>query len=134
MRAGEAMEKVLRKCCRGVRIGKILIQRDEETAQPKLYYSKLPPGIEDRYVLLLDPMLATGGSVIKAIEVLMSHGVKEDKILFLNLIAAPEGIQAVTSKYSKLKIITGFIDQKLNEKKFILPGLGDFGDRYFTTP
>ncbi|CAG8762983.1 39261_t:CDS:2 [Gigaspora margarita] len=122
MRAGEAMEKVLR-----VRIGKILIQRDEETAQPKLYYSKLPPGIEDRYVLLLDPMLATGGSVIKAIEVLMSHGVKEDKILFLNLIAAPEGIQAVTSKYSKLKIITGFIDQKLNEKKFILPGLGDFG-------
>ncbi|KAF0447949.1 uracil phosphoribosyltransferase [Gigaspora margarita] len=134
MRAGEAMEQGLRECCRSVRIGKILIQRDEETAQPKLYYAKLPPGIENRYVLLLDPMLATGGSAIKAIEVLLSYGVKEDKILFLNLIAAPEGIQAVTSKFSQLKIITSFIDQGLNEKKFIIPGLGDFGDRYFTWP
>ncbi|CAG8564244.1 14269_t:CDS:2 [Cetraspora pellucida] len=127
MRAGEAMEHGLRDCCRSVRIGKILIQRDEETAQPKLYYAKLPPGIENRYVLLLDPMLATGGSAIKAIEVLISYGVKEDKILFLNLIAAPEGIQAVISKFSKLKIITAFIDQGLNEKKYIIPGLGDFG-------
>jgi len=98
MRAGESMEQGLRDCCRSVRIGKILIQRDEETALPKLYYSKLPPDIDDRYVLLLDPMLATGGSAIKAIEVLLANGVKEDKILFLNLVAAPEGIEAVTKK------------------------------------
>ncbi|CAI2186857.1 5075_t:CDS:2, partial [Funneliformis geosporum] len=134
MRAGEAMEQGLRDCCRSVRIGKILIQRDEETAQPKLYYAKLPPDIESRYVLLLDPMLATGGSAIKAIEVLLSHGVKEDKILFLNLIAAPEGIDAITKKYSQLKLITACIDKGLDEKKYIIPGLGDFGDRYFTLP
>ncbi|CAG8814269.1 19963_t:CDS:2, partial [Racocetra persica] len=91
-----------------------------------LYYAKLPPGIEDRYVFLLDPMLATGGSAIKAIEVLISHGVKEDKILFLNLVAAPEGIQAVTSRFSKLKIITAYIDKGLDDKKYIIPGLGDF--------
>ncbi|RHZ75411.1 hypothetical protein Glove_214g25 [Diversispora epigaea] len=134
MRAGEAMEQGLRECCRSVRIGKILIQRDEETAQPKLYYAKLPPDIESRYVLLLDPMLATGGSAIKAIEVLLSNGVAEEKILFLNLLAAPEGIIAVTSKFSKLKIITAFIDEGLDNKKYIVPGLGDFGDRYFTWP
>ncbi|CAG8525720.1 6527_t:CDS:2, partial [Diversispora eburnea] len=121
MRAGEAMEQGLRECCRSVRIGKILIQRDEETAQPKL-----PPDIESRYVLLLDPMLATGGSAIKAIEVLLSNGVAEEKILFLNLLAAPEGVTAVTSKFSKLKIITAFIDEGLDDKKYIVPGLGDF--------
>ncbi|CAG8777438.1 4565_t:CDS:2, partial [Dentiscutata erythropus] len=123
---GEAMEQGLRDCCRSVRIGKILIQRDEETALPKLYYAKLPPDVENRYVLLLDPMLATGGSAIKAVEVLLSYGVKEEKILFLNLVAAPEGIQAITSKYSKLKILTAYIDEGLNEKKYIIPGLGDF--------
>jgi len=134
MRAGESMEQGLRDCCRSVRIGKILIQRDEETALPKLYYSKLPPDIDDRYVLLLDPMLATGGSAIKAIEVLLANGVKEDKILFLNLVAAPEGIEAVTKKYSQLKIVTASVDKGLNDKKYIIPGLGDFGDRYFTLP
>ncbi|CAG8633864.1 9380_t:CDS:2, partial [Paraglomus brasilianum] len=134
MRAGESMEQGLRECCRSVRIGKILIQRDEDTAKPKLYYAKLPSDIDKRYVLLLDPMLATGGSAIKAIEVLMAHGVKEDKILFLNLLASPEGIKAVTSKHSALKIITAFVDEGLDEKKYIIPGLGDFGDRYFTLP
>jgi uracil phosphoribosyltransferase len=76
----------------GIRIGKILIQRNEETAQAQLYYAKLPQDIAERYVLLLDPMLATGGSAIKAIETLLQHGVAENKILFLNLLAAPEGI------------------------------------------
>lgn len=73
MRAGESMEQGLRDCCRSVRIGKILIQRDEETAQAKLYYSKLPEDIANRWVFLLDPMLATGGSAIKAVEVLVSE-------------------------------------------------------------
>lgn len=86
MRAGEAMEAGLRDCCRSVRIGKILIQRDEETAKPKLFYAKLPDDIKERYCLLLDPMLATGGSAMQAIEVLLSHGVQEEKILFLNLV------------------------------------------------
>src|ERR1700710_1340445 len=92
MRAGESMEQGLRDCCRSVRIGKILIQRDEETSQPKLFYDKLPEDIADRWCLLLDPMLATGGSALMAVEVLIKRGVPEDHILFLNLIASPEGV------------------------------------------
>ncbi|KAH3687619.1 hypothetical protein WICPIJ_001429 [Wickerhamomyces pijperi] len=131
VRAGESMEQGLRDCCRSVRIGKILIQRDEETALPKLFYEKLPEDIEDRYVFLLDPMLATGGSAILATEVLISRGVKPERIFFLNLLAAPEGIKAYHDKFPEIKIITGGIDPKLDEKKRIDPGLGDFGDRYY---
>ncbi|KAM7194764.1 Uracil phosphoribosyltransferase domain containing protein [Naviculisporaceae sp. PSN 640] len=132
MRAGEAMEQGLRDCCRSVRIGKILIQRDEETAQPKLFYDKLPEDIAQRWVLLLDPMFATGGSAIMAVEVLKSRGVPEDHILFLNLIASPEGIRNFATKFPKLRVVTAFVDQGLDEKNYIIPGLGDFGDRYYT--
>ncbi|KAJ1510828.1 Uracil phosphoribosyltransferase, synthesizes UMP from uracil [Coelomomyces lativittatus] len=133
IRAGEAMEKGLRECCKGVRIGKILIQRNEATYQPQLFYDKLPHDIHDRFVLLLDPMLATGGSVIRAIEVLLNYKVLEERILFLNLLSVPEGIHEVLAKFPKIKIITAEIDPHLNEKKFIVPGLGDFGCRYFGT-
>jgi len=78
-------------------------------------------------------MLATGGSANQAIEVLLEHGVKEDKIIFVNLIAVPEGIENLTKKYPKVKLVTTAIDDKLNEKAYILPGIGDFGDRYFFT-
>ncbi|EIW62273.1 PRTase-like protein [Trametes versicolor FP-101664 SS1] len=131
LRAGEAMEAGLREVCRSVRIGKILIQRDEETAQAKLFYSKLPPDIEKRYVLLLDPMLATGGSAIKAVEVLKEHGVPEERIIFVNLIASPEGLKNFCTKYPTTKVITGWIDEGLNEKAYIIPGLGDFGERRY---
>lgn len=131
VRAGESMEMGLRDCCRSVRIGKILIQRDEETALPKLFYEKLPEDISERYVFLLDPMLATGGSAMMAVEVLLSRGVKMDRIFFLNLLAAPEGIKAFHDNYPDVKIITGGIDEKLDENKYIVPGLGDFGDRYY---
>lgn len=125
------MEQGLRDCCRSVRIGKILIQRDEETALPKLFYEKLPEDISERYVFLLDPMLATGGSAMMAVEVLLSRGVRMDRIFFLNLLAAPEGIKTFQDKYPDVKIITGGIDEKLDEDKYIVPGLGDFGDRYY---
>ncbi|KAI8378897.1 uracil phosphoribosyltransferase-domain-containing protein [Blakeslea trispora] len=133
MRAGEAMEQGLRECCRSVRIGKILIQRDEETHQPKLYYSKLPKDISSRYVLLLDPMLATGGSAMQAVQVLLDNNVKEERIIFLNLIAAPEGIDAFIQAFPKVKIVIGALDLCLNEEKYIIPGCGDFGCRYFGT-
>ncbi|KAG8934359.1 Uracil phosphoribosyltransferase, synthesizes UMP from uracil [Tulasnella sp. 418] len=132
LRAGEAMEAGLRDVCRSVRLGKILIQRDEETARPKLYYAKLPEDVASRYVLLLDPMLATGGSAIKAVEVLKEHGVPEDRIIFLNLISSPEGIKTFCGKFPQLRMITGWIDKGLNEKAFIIPGLGDFGERRYT--
>ncbi|KAL1793626.1 hypothetical protein ACET3X_008608 [Alternaria dauci] len=115
MRAGESMEQGLRDCCRSVRIGKILIQRDEETSKPKLYYDKLPEDISDRWVLLLDPMLAT-----------------EEHILFLNLIASPEGAQNLADKFPKVRVVTAFVDAGLDEKNYIVPGLGDFGDRFYT--
>ncbi|TPX15142.1 uncharacterized protein E0L32_004700 [Thyridium curvatum] len=132
MRAGEAMEQGLRDCCRSVRIGKILIQRDEESAQPKLFYDKLPEDIAERWVLLLDPMFATGGSAIMAVEVLKSRGVPEERILFLNLIASPQGIKNFATKFPRLRVVTAFVDQGLDEKNYIIPGLGDFGDRYYT--
>ncbi|WFD44405.1 uracil phosphoribosyltransferase [Malassezia psittaci] len=132
LRAGEAMESGLRECCRSVRIGKILIQRDEETAKPKLFYAKLPEDIRDRWVLLLDPMLATGGSAIQAIEVLLDHGVHADRILFLNMIASPEGLQSVYDAYPQVRIISAWVDAKLSDQSYILPGLGDYGDRYYS--
>lgn len=133
VRAGEAMETAMREVCKKIRIGKILIQRDEETAEPIMFYSKLPPDISKRYVLLIDPMLATGGSACEAIEVLKEHGVGEEKIIFINLISCPEGIEKVCEAFPAVKVVTGFIDKSLNDRAFILPGLGDFGDRYFGT-
>lgn len=132
MRAGESMEQGLRDCCRSVRIGKILIQRDEATAEAKLFYDKLPEDIADRWVLLLDPMLATGGSAIKAVEVLVSRGVPEERIIFLNLISAPEGVARFRKHFPKLRLVTAFIDKCLDEHNYIVPGLGDFGDRYYS--
>lgn len=133
VRAGESMEKAVREVCRAIRIGKILIQRDEKTALPSLFYEKLPDDIANRHVLLLDPMLATGGSVCQAIEVLKDHGVTEDKIIFVNLISVPKGIENFQKCAPKATIITGYIDPELNEKAYIIPGLGDFGDLYFGT-
>lgn len=131
IRAGESMEQGLRDCCRSVRLGKILIQRDEETAKAKLYYEKLPADIHERYVFLLDPMLATGGSAIVATDVLLSRGVNQDRILFLNLVSNPQGIQKYHERFPDIKIITGAVDKGLDEKRFVVPGCGDFGDRYY---
>jgi len=121
MRAGESMEQGLRDCCRSVRIGKILIQRDEETSQPKLFYDKLPSDIAERWVLLLDPMNATGGSASMAVDVLLSKGVKEERILFLNLIASPQGLKHFASRFPKLRVVTAFIDEGLDERKYENP-------------
>lgn len=131
VRAGESMEQGLRDCCRSVRIGKILIQRDEETATPKLYYEKLPDDIANRFVFLLDPMLATGGSAIMATEVLIKRGVKPERIYFLNLICSKEGVDKYHAAFPNVKIVTGAIDLGLDENKYLVPGLGDFGDRYY---
>ena len=113
-----------------------LIQRDEEHPEKiaKLFYSKLPEKIKDLYVLLCDPMLATGGSAVKALEVLCDqYGCDPAKIIFANMITAPEGLRRVGEAYPTVKIVTACIDEKLNEHKFIVPGLGDAGDRIFNT-
>lgn len=132
-RAGESMEAGLRAVCRSIRIGKILIQRDKVTKLPHLYYSALPADISRRHVLLLDPMLATGGTALAAIQVLLDHGVAEERIIFVNLITVPEGIAAVCRHRPGVRIVTSAIDERLNENAYMVPGIGDFGDRFFGT-
>ena len=128
------MENALRQILPNVRIGKILIQRKEDgSAEAQLFYTKVPQDIASRKVLLLDPMLATGGSAVCAIRELMKMGVPEERITFLNMVAAPEGIREVLTSYPKVRIISCALDDSLNDQKYILPGLGDFGDRYFGT-
>ncbi|THV42212.1 uracil phosphoribosyltransferase [Glycomyces buryatensis] len=132
-RAGESMETELSTIAPGVRIGKILIQRDKQTKLPHLYYSALPVDIASRHVLLLDPMLATGGTALAAIEVLVDAGVPEEHIVFVNVLSAPEGIRAVQNRYPHVRMVTSSIENGLNENAYMQPGIGDFGDRYFGT-
>ncbi len=133
IRAGESMEAELRAICRSIRIGKVLIQRDKQTKLPSLYYANLPEDIAQRHVLLLDPMLATGGTALAAIQLLLDKGVSEDRIVFITFITAPEGITAVCRRYPEVKIVTSSIEERLNENAYMLPGIGDFGDRFFGT-
>lgn len=133
IRAGESMEAELRAVCRSIRIGKILIQRNKTTKLPHLYYSNLPEDIDRRHVLLLDPMLATGGTALAAIQLLLDKGVSEERIIFITFITVPEGIAAVCRRYPKVKIVTSSIEERLNENAYMLPGIGDFGDRFFGT-
>ncbi|KAL8139962.1 hypothetical protein V2J09_005983 [Rumex salicifolius] len=129
---GESMENALRACCKGIKIGKILIHRDGDDGK-QLIYEKLPNDISERHVLLLDPVLATGNSACHAIELLIQKGVPESHIIFLNLISAPEGIHCVCKRFPSMKVVTSEIDVGLNDEFRVIPGLGEFGDRYFGT-
>lgn len=133
VRAGESMEAALREVCRGCRIGKILIQRDEVTHKPQLYWEKLPVDIHERSVLLLEPMLASGGSAIQAVDVLKKAGVAENRITVVHLVCAPEGLTALMNAHPNINVTCAAVDDGLNNNKYILPGMGDFGDRYFGT-
>jgi uracil phosphoribosyltransferase len=107
------------------------MERDEETHQPREYYAKMPSDVADHFVIIVDPMLATGGSAIAAIKYMREQGVKH--LTLMVLIAAPEGIEAVLDADDKVYIITCAIDDGLNENAYIVPGLGDAGDRIFGT-
>lgn len=131
LRAGMGMLDGVIRVVPNAKIGHIGMYRNEETFEPVNYFFKVPKDIENREVFILDPMLATGGSAMDAIELLKSKHVQ--KIKFLCIIAAPEGIQAVTSKYPDVPIYCACIDECLNDSKYIVPGLGDAGDRIFGT-
>jgi uracil phosphoribosyltransferase len=133
LRAGESMESELRAVLPHIRFGKILIQRDKTTKLPDFYYAALPPDIAASQVLLLDPMLATGGTALAALRLLIDNGVREDRIVFVSLLSAPEGIAAVHARHPQLRIVTSSVEQRLNENAYMVPGIGDFGDRYFGT-
>jgi uridine kinase len=134
IRSGESMENALRACCKGIKIGKILVHRTGDRlvgGAKELVYEKLPADIAERYVLLMDPILGTGASASRAVEVLLDKGVLEGKILFLTLIAAPEGIHALCKRFPAMKVITSEIDEGIDQNFRVVPGVGEFGDRYF---
>ncbi len=135
VRSGDILLEAVRNLEPDAAVGKILIQRDESTKEktPSLYYKKLPKDITSRFVILVDPMLATSGSVRMALDVLVKAGVDPKNVMFLNLICAPEGLRALHNDYPEVKVVTGTVDERLNENGFIVPGLGDYGDRYYQT-
>jgi uracil phosphoribosyltransferase len=133
VRAGDSMETELREIVPGMRLGKILVQRDKVTKKPKLYYSALPKDIGAGHVLLLDPMLATAGTALTAVQVLLEAGVAEERIVFVNLLSAPEGLEVLRDRHPGLRVVTSSVEQRLNEHAFMVPGIGDFGDRFFGT-
>ena len=127
LRAGLGMVDGILSLVPTAKVGHVGMYRDEETLQPKEYYCKLPEDIDQRLVLIVDPMLATGGSADAAIEFVKKQGAKQIK--FASIIAAPEGIKMLTEKHPDIQIYCGSIDRQLNENGYILPGLGDAGDR-----
>lgn len=131
LRAGMGMTDGITKLIPNAKIGVIGLYRNEETLQPVKYFYKVPKNIQNKEVILLDPMLATGGSAVDAISMLKEDGVK--KIKFLCIIAAPEGIKKLEAIYPDVEVYCAKIDEKLNEVGYILPGLGDAGDRIFGT-
>ncbi|KAI9035351.1 uracil phosphoribosyltransferase [Aspergillus affinis] len=134
LRAGASMEHALRSTWMGpLSLGHILIQRDEQTSKAQLYYSKLPQHIKDDVVLLLEPMLATGGSVIKAVQSLKDYDVPEASIVLVNVVASKKGLDVVSTTFPELNIVSAAVDSDLTAENYISPGVGDFGDRYYGT-
>lgn len=133
LRAGIGMVDGLLNLVPAAKVGHIGMYRDEETLQPVEYLVKLPEDIDQRQIFVVDPMLATGGSAILAIDSLKSRGVRGENIKFVNLVAAPEGVKALQEAHPDVDIFTAALDEKLNEHGYIVPGLGDAGDRLFGT-
>lgn len=131
LRAGLGMVDGVMRMVPAAKIGHIGMYRDPETHMPVEYYCKLPSDIGERDVIVLDPMLATGGSAIDAITQIKAKGAKS--VRFMCIIAAPEGLAALQEAHPDVQIYIGAVDEKLNENKYIVPGLGDAGDRIFGT-
>lgn len=131
LRAGLGMVKGIRELIPNARVGHIGLYRDEETLEPKEYFCKLPDNIQDAFILLVDPMLATGGSANAAIDILKRYGAKDIKLVCL--VGAPEGVKAVADLHPDVDIFLAALDELLNDHGYIVPGLGDAGDRLFGT-
>ncbi|MEM9855332.1 MAG: uracil phosphoribosyltransferase [Pseudomonadota bacterium] len=131
LRAGNGLLDGVLELIPSARVGFVGLYRDEETLQPVEYYFKVPEALGERVVIAVDPMLATGNSAIAAIERLKEEGARD--IRFLCLLAAPEGIKAMHDEHPDVEIVTAAVDEKLNEHGYIVPGLGDAGDRMFGT-
>ncbi len=131
LRAGLHMADGILNLIPSAKVGHVGLYRNEETLEPVEYFCKLPSDASDREIFVVDPMLATGGSAVAAIDILKKRGIS--KIHFLCLIAAPEGVERLTKAHPDVEIYIGNLDERLNEKGYILPGLGDAGDRIYGT-
>ena len=131
LRAGLGMLDAVLELVPAARVGHIGLQRDELTAVASQYYSKLPLRLDGSYVLMIDPMLATGGSAVAALDLLERAGARTIRLVCI--VAAPEGVKLVETKHPRVDIYTPVIDRELNANKYIVPGLGDFGDRLYGT-
>lgn len=131
LRAGLAMLFALQDFLPAASVGFIGLERDEKTAQAREYYRKLPQIFASHLVIVIDPMLATGGSFDDTLSALKVKGAKN--LIIVCIVAAPEGINRINSHHKDVQIFTAAVDKQLNDRKFIVPGLGDFGDRYFGT-
>ena len=131
LRAGNGLLDGILELVPAARVGFVGLYRDEETLKPVQYYFKVPKNLEDRCVILVDPMLATGNSSVAAVDLMKEAGAKD--IRFLCLLAAPEGVEKMKQAHPDVPIITAALDDHLNEKGYIVPGLGDAGDRMFGT-
>ena len=131
LRAGLGMEPGILTLIPAAKVGHIGLYRDPETALPVTYYCKLPQDISERIAIIIDPMLATGGSAVAAIDLLKNAGVKNIKMM--NIVAAPEGVEAVLASHPDVQVYAAALDRELNSHSYILPGVGDAGDRIFGT-
>jgi uracil phosphoribosyltransferase len=131
LRAGLGMLDAVLELLPSARVGHIGLQRDEATAIASKYYTKLPRNLEDSFVLMIDPMLATGGSAVAAIDLIKAAGARVLRMICI--VAAPEGVTLVEQHHPDVEIYTPVVDRELNPHKYIVPGLGDFGDRLYGT-
>jgi uracil phosphoribosyltransferase len=131
LRAGLALLDAMSDMVPGSRVGFVGLERDEETAIARSYYQKLPQRLASAEVIVLDPMLATGGSAIATVDLLKAQAARSIRLACV--VAAPEGVAALGERHPDVRLVVTSIDRGLNEKKYIVPGLGDFGDRYFGT-
>ncbi len=131
LRAGLGMVDTIIDLIPSAKVGHIGLYRDPETHNPVEYYCKMPPDISEREVIIVDPMLATGGSAAAAIDFIKGYGCKHIKLM--NIIACPEGIEVIQREHPDVDIYVAAVDERLNENKYIVPGLGDAGDRIFGT-
>lgn len=135
LRSGNSMTDEILNLAPEISIGTVMIQRDEKSEQklPIFFFEKLPGKLENKKILVLDPMLATGGSASATIRILISRGVKASDITFVNIISCEEGLENLFKQFPGIKIITALVDPHLLPNKYIAPGIGDFGDRYYGT-
>ncbi|XP_077366603.1 uridine-cytidine kinase-like 1 [Festucalex cinctus] len=133
VRAGETMEQALTAVCKDIRLGKILIQTNRHTGEPELHYLRLPKDISEDFVILMDSTVSTGAAALMAIRVLLDHDVAEDKIFLLSLLMAEMGVHSVAYAFPSVRIITTAVDKEVNRHFHIIPGIGNFADRYFGT-